>query len=208
MGNGQIKISAETFGKQCVSTKPIIVVSGLPRSGTSMLMQMLEAGGVPVYCDTLRQPDLDNPHGYYELARIKKLAQQQDQTWLGMAQGRVIKIISHFLPHLPLDYKYKTVLLNRDLNEVLASQNKMLARRGQPTAPNLTLKLRELFAEHLRQIRSWLDRQANFEVLPLEYSQILADPAGHAQQLQNFLDTEMQVSRMASVPDVKLYRNR
>lgn len=191
-----------------MTAKPIIVVSGLPRSGTSMLMQMLAAGGIPVYCDAQRQADADNPCGYYELTRVKELAKRQDRAWLGMAQGKAIKIISHLLQRLPGEYVYKTILLKRDLDEVLASQNQMLARRGKHTDKNVTAKLRDLFDEHRRHIKNWLGQQNNFEVFEVEYWRVLNDPAAHAKQLQKFLGIGLQVEKMAAVPDAQLYRQR
>lgn len=191
-----------------MSTKSIIVVSGLPRSGTSMLMQMLAAGGIPVYCDAQRQADIDNPRGYYELARLKELNKEKDNAWMGMAQGKAVKIISHLLQKLPNAYTYKTVLMNRNLHEVLASQNKMLVRCGRQVDTNVTAKLRELFEAHLHHIRNWLGQQNNFEVIEVEYQRVLHDPAGHAKQLQNFLGIDVRVEKMAAVPDAKLYRHR
>jgi len=205
MINGQSQIS---IAPPRLTADPIIVVSGLPRSGTSMLMQMLAAGGIPIYCDAQRQADIDNPRGYYELARLKELTKEKDNAWMGMAQGKAVKIISHLLPKLPNAYMYKTVLMNRNLHEVLASQNKMLARRGRPVDTNVTAKLRALFEEHLHHIKSWLGQQSNFEVIEIEYQRAVNDPARHARQLQGFLDIDLHVQKMAAVPDEKLYRNR
>src|SRR5687768_8758894 len=112
--------------------KPIVVVSGLPRSGTSMAMKMLEAGGLSVVTDGLRTPDEDNPKGYYEDERVKRLHKEPDKTWLHEARGKVVKIISFLLKSLPPDHNYKVVLMQRNLREIVASQNKMLARLGKP----------------------------------------------------------------------------
>src|SRR5512139_2049136 len=109
--------------------EPVIIVSGLPRSGTSMLMKMLEAGGVPLVTDGVRTPDEDNPKGYYEVERVKDLANEQDKTWLRQSKGKGLKVISYLLKSLPADVNYKVVFIRREIEEVLASQKKMLDRR-------------------------------------------------------------------------------
>ena len=111
--------------------EPIVVVSGLPRSGTSMAMKMLEAAGLSMVVDGLREADEDNPKGYFELERVKDLANETDWSWLDSARGKAIKIISYLLKELPDTHNYKVIFMRRDLNEVLASQAKMLDRRGE-----------------------------------------------------------------------------
>jgi hypothetical protein len=194
-------------GKQC-STPPIIVVSGLPRSGTSMMMQMLEAGGIEVFSDHLRRPDADNPKGYYEHERVKELDQNKRQTWLGAAQGKAVKVISQLLKELPHVYFYKIIFMNRDLQEVLASQNKMLARRGQPSDGNCDEKLRLLFEKHVKEIKHWLGQQANFEVIEVEYREVVNNPAESAASLSEFLETKLNLAKMTRVVDEKFYRNK
>ncbi|MCA1601952.1 MAG: sulfotransferase [Acidobacteria bacterium] len=108
----------------------IIIVSGLPRSGTSMMMRMLEAGGINVLTDGIRKADEDNPEGYYEVELVKTLKQQSDKLWLGDARGKAVKVISALLDTLPQSYRYKVIFMNRNLAEVIASQNKMRARKG------------------------------------------------------------------------------
>src|SRR5512136_2813877 len=111
--------------------EPVVVVSGLPRSGTSMLMKMLEAGGLTLVTDGQRTADEDNPKGYYEVERVKDLANETDRAWLNAARGKGIKVISYLLKSLPADLNYKVLFIRRDLDEILASQKKMLARRGE-----------------------------------------------------------------------------
>src|SRR6266498_2236117 len=110
--------------------RPIVLVSGLPRSGTSMLMQMLEKGGMPIVTDQVRTADEDNPKGYHELERIKELDKTADKSWLKQYRGQVIKTISFLLQDLPLDLNYQVLFMRRNLEEVLRSQNKMLERNG------------------------------------------------------------------------------
>ena len=111
-----------------VSSEPVIIVSGLPRSGTSMMMQMLEAGGIEILSDGERQADDDNPKGYYELEAVKKT--KDDASWVETATGKAVKMISQLMLDLPLDREYRVIFMRRDLQEILASQAKMLARRG------------------------------------------------------------------------------
>src|SRR5687768_1736541 len=107
----------------------ITVVSGLPRSGTSMMMKMLEAGGLEPVVDHVRKPDEDNPKGYYEFERVKAL--ENDREWLPEAKGKFVKVISMLLRHLPADHRFKVIFMQRNMPEVLASQKKMLVRRGE-----------------------------------------------------------------------------
>ncbi len=109
---------------------PITIVSGLPRSGTSMMMKMLAAGGMEIFTDHRRAPDADNPKGYFECDRVKDLA--ADASWLEAARGRAIKIVSHLLPHVPDELACEIIFMRRDPREILASQNTMLARSGRP----------------------------------------------------------------------------
>ena len=189
--------------------KPIIVVSGLPRSGTSMMMQMLEAGGVEIYTDNLRQADEDNPKGYYELERVKQLDKGKDKSWVGEATGKAVKIISQLLKELPPAHTYQVVFMNRELNEVLASQHKMLIRRGTAgEGNNNDENLRRLFRMHLDDVKDWLARQSNFQVIEIDYAKVVQDPASQALRLREFLGIDLNVEQMATIADKSLYRNR
>ena len=148
------------LGKQ-KQGEPVIVVSGLPRSGTSMLMKMLEAGGVQVFTDGIRQADEDNPRGYFELEKVKNLQKQTDRSWLREARGKAVKVISQLLPELPPENTYKVLFINRNLHEVIASQNKMLLRRGEKVDPASDERMRGLFEKHLEKTKSWLTRTNN-----------------------------------------------
>ena len=186
--------------------RPIVVVSGLPRSGTSMAMKMLEAGGLPVVTDGLRAADEDNPKGYYEDERVKDLHQAADKTWLRDARGKVVKIISFLLKSLPADNNYQVVFMHRNLREIVASQNKMLVRRGER---NETPDERavQLLDEQVRDARFFL-RRPQFEVLELNYGEMLQGARPQAQRMAAFLGQSLDVERMAQVVDVQLYRNR
>jgi hypothetical protein len=186
--------------------RPIVVVSGLPRSGTSMAMKMLEAGGLPVVTDGLRSADEDNPKGYYEDERVKDLHQVEDKAWLREARGKVVKIISFLLKSLPADNNYQVVFMHRNLREIVASQNKMLARRGErsETPDERALQLLE---QEVRDARFFL-RRPHFEVLELTYGATLESARPQAERMAAFLGQSLDVERMAQVVDVQLYRNR
>ncbi len=185
----------------------VIVVSGLPRSGTSMAMKMLAAGGIPLLTDEVRVADEDNPKGYFEIERVKDLSEQQDKSWLREARGKAIKVISHFLRELPVDHTYQVIFMNRHLQEVMRSQNKMLVRRGEALSSD-DEKVMTLFEQHLRSLQPWLRRQPNFKVLDLRYSEVVGDPLRGAAQIAGFLRQELDAAVMASAVDPDLYRNR
>jgi len=187
--------------------KEIVVVSGLPRSGTSMMMKMLEAGGLPVLVDHLRVADDDNPKGYYEYERVKQL-DKGDVAWLPEAQGKVVKIISMLLPYLPSDYHYKVIFMRREIGEILASQRKMLVNRGMPTDATSEAELERSFQKHLMQIQNWLQSQPNVETLYLVYHELLKHPAQAVPQVNQFLGNGLDTKRMVEVIDPQLYRNR
>jgi len=186
--------------------RPIVVVSGLPRSGTSMAMKMLEAGGLTVVTDGLRTADEDNPKGYYEDERVKELHQAGDKTWLRESRGRVIKIISFLLKSLPADNNYQVLFMHRNLKEIVASQNKMLARRGEKndTPDERAIALLD---EQVRDARFFL-RRPQFEVLELNYRETLDSPRPLALKMAGFVGRPLDVDKMTQVVDVQLYRNR
>jgi hypothetical protein len=187
--------------------EPIVVVSGLPRSGTSMLMKMLEAGGIPLVTDGLREADEDNPRGYYEDERVKRLAEQADRGWLASARGKGIKVISFLLRSLPPEFNYQVIFLEREIEEVLASQQKMLARRGErdETPPE---RMRSLFEDDLWRARYLLGHAPQFETLAVRYVDVVAKPAEQALRVSEFLGARLDVEAMAAVVDPQLYRNR
>jgi predicted AlkP superfamily phosphohydrolase/phosphomutase len=186
---------------------PIIVVTGLPRSGTSMVMRMLQAGGVAVTTDGERQADEDNPLGYFEVERVKRLAQEPDKSWLSQSRGKAIKVISHLLQSLPHDNYYRVILCERDLGEVLKSQNVMLQRREQPN-PIEDAQAREHYERHLAHIRIFMKIKRNMEFLPVRYDEAISSPRAFAERLNAFLGGRLNVDRMVEVVDSKLYRNR
>ncbi len=186
---------------------PVILVSGLPRSGTSMAMKMLDAGGLSVIQDGIRAADEDNPKGYFEDERIKNLANMEDKSWFRDLRGHVIKVVSSLLQYLPDDNFYRVVFVRRDLHEVLASQQKMLDRReeGNQTEDEAMLKMYE---QHLEKVQFQLRFREYFDVLYLNYRDVLNDPQREAGRMNDFFGGRLDVDAMAAVVDPNLYRNR
>jgi hypothetical protein len=182
----------------------IVVVSGLPRSGTSLMMQMLDRGGLGVVTDHIRTADTDNPKGYYEFERVKKI--KSDKAWLPDARGKVVKMISMLLYDLPPSESYRVVFMERELEEVLDSQEKMLARLGNPSAPRD--QVAKNFKLHLAKLKSWLASQKNIGLLYVSYNDLMQEPAAIAAQVNEFLGGQLDVEEMTGAVDPALYRNR
>jgi hypothetical protein len=187
--------------------KTIYVVSGLPRSGTSMMMKMLEAGGLPPMTDNERTADDDNPKGYYEFERVKKM-QEGDTAWVKEAPGKVVKVISYLIRHLPEGYTYKVIFMRRAMSEILASQKKMLINRGEPTDKVSDEELTLLYEKHLEQTFSWMNEHKNFSCLQVDYNRLLKEPQPILNQMQTFLGDSVNTRKMVEVVDPQLYRQR
>jgi hypothetical protein len=185
----------------------ITVVSGLPRSGTSMMMKMLDAGGIPPVTDELREADEDNPKGYFEFERVKQM-DQGDTSWVVGARGKVVKVISALLKHLPPGEQYRVVFVRRHMPEILASQRKMLIRRGEDPDKMDDAQMAVLFEKHLKQVDEWLRAQSNFRVLYVHYSDVLTDPQPQIDAINRFLGGNLNLAAMAQMVDPQLYRNR
>lgn len=182
----------------------IIVVSGLPRSGTSLMMQMLDRAGCVALTDQIRTADTDNPRGYFEFERVKKT--KEDPSWLPTARGKVVKMVSSLLYDLPSTECYRVIFMQRDLNEVLESQEKMLRRLNRPAAP--ADEIRKSFTIHLERLFSWLPQQRHIQVMQVNYNRLLAEPVAEVQQVSQFLDNRPEPSQMLAAIDPSLYRNR
>lgn len=188
------------------TTTFITIVSGLPRSGTSMMMRMLEAGGLPVMIDNIREADEDNPAGYYEFEAVKQT--KQDRSWLADATGKVVKMVYRLLYDLPTDQEYRVVFMRRKLEEVLASQQKMLDRQGKNDAAVTDEQMAKLFRTQLEKFEKWIAEQPNFKVLEVSYNDLLADPKPPVEAINQFLGGQLNTEAMAQVVDPNLYRNR
>ena len=185
----------------------ITIVSGLPRSGTSMMMRALEAGGIPVLVDGLREADEDNPRGYYELEQVKKIAQDQARSWLDAAPGKAVKLIARLLTELPVGPRYKVLFMRRELDEVLKSQKKMLERRGEPMGPDDD-EMRRLLLGHVLETEDWLRTRPDIAVLFVSYNRMVAEPRPQAERIARFLEGRVDVTKMVEVVDQALYRQR
>lgn len=182
----------------------VIIVSGLPRSGTSLMMQMLDSGGIPVLTDHVRAADMDNPRGYYEFERVKKT--KQDPSWLAEARGKAVKMVSQLLYDLPVGERYRVLFMERDLEEVLCSQEKMLARLGRPAAAREPMK--QAYLLHLERLHDWLRGQPHFALLRVNYRGLVEQPRPQAQRVCAFLDAKPGLDGMVRSVDPLLYRNR
>jgi len=188
-------------------TEPIItIVSGLPRSGTSMTMKMLEAGGIPPLTDQIRSADDDNPKGYFEFERAKKL-REGDTAWIPQAEGKVVKIIGALLVHMPPGYEYRVLFMRRNMSEILASQAKMLANRGEENKID-DETMAALFTKHLRQVEDWMKAQPDLKYLDIDYNDMLADPIPQVKKINRFLGGGLDEDAMLAVVDPDLYRQR
>jgi hypothetical protein len=187
---------------------PVYVVSGLPRSGTSMMMRMLEAGGIAPFTDGERSADIDNPEGYYEFRRVMDLERDPDKGWVREARGRALKVISFLLRHLPDDNAYRVVYMRRSLDEVLVSQDKMLDRLGRPAAGGDLEATKESYRNDIVAARLFARKQPNMAMLEVHYADAIADPLGIARAVNRFLGGSLDEAKMAAAVNERLYRNR
>lgn len=184
----------------------ITIVSGLPRSGTSMMMQMLVAGGIPALTDNERRPDEDNPRGYYEFEAVKQVS--KDASWLPAAEGKVVKMVYKLLYDLPADRAYRVVMMLRKLDEVVASQDVMLQRLGHPSTGLEPDRLTEIYRSELDRTLDWLRHQPTFEVLAVRYDDVFAQPERIVGELNEFLGGHLDTAAMLRIPDRSLHRQR
>lgn len=183
----------------------VTIVSGLPRSGTSMMMRMLEVGGMPVLVDNIRVADDDNPRGYYEFEPVKQT--KRDASWVQQAPGKAVKLVYRLLYDLPADYQYRVLFMRRNLNEVLASQRKMLARDGRGDDVD-DGEMAALFRAELAKFDAWVKKQPNFTLIDVQYNELLSEPEPVIHRVAEFLDGSVDRESMAQVVDKSLYRNR
>jgi hypothetical protein len=176
----------------------ITIVSGLPRSGTSMMMRILEAGGLPVLIDGARPADADNPNGYYEFEPVRHT--RDDHSWLALADGKAVKMIYKLLFDLPANRTYRVIFMQRALKEVVASQNRMLARRGYLDSGCTDVHaLVDAFATEMAITKMWLNKQSCFDVRYVNFNLLLASPCQHLTALAAFLGDGLDVSAMCAV---------
>lgn len=180
----------------------LTIVSGLPRSGTSMMMQMLTNGGLEAFTDGERTPDENNKRGYFEHQAVKNLAKNKD--WLPQANGKAVKVIAQLIPHLPLNYRYKVIFMEREIEEVLSSQRKMLVRMGKQAAEPQNLK--DSFEQSVDEIKTWIADQRNFDVLYISYANVVENPEVGAKRVNEFLGGWLDESKMSDSVEVGMRR--
>ncbi|MDF1518901.1 MAG: hypothetical protein RQ728_00575 [Brevefilum sp.] len=195
--------------KKLVRPKPFItVVSGLPRSGTSMMMSALRAGGMPLLIDGIREADANNPKGYFEYERVKKLP-VGDTEWLESAEGKAVKIISALLEYLPDAFDYRVIFMEREIDEILKSQKRMLASRGTKQGVSVPDEdMRRYFQAHLEEVQSLLLAREWLKVMPISYNEILQNLVSEFQRVAAFLDGRVDPALMSGVIDPALYREK
>ena len=184
----------------------ISIVSGLPRSGTSMMMQAVEAGGIPALTDHIRAKDEDNPKGYYEFEPVKKT--RGDPSWLLTASGKVVKMVYSLLYDLPDGYEYRVIFMERNIEEVLASQKAMLERLGRAGADVGDKKMAELFASQLSKFFQWAKSRKDMSFLRVRYKDMINAPQMEAERISAFLGGGLDTAAMAASVNPSLYRKR
>jgi hypothetical protein len=184
----------------------VTIVSGLPRSGTSMMMQMIDRGGIPALKDEIRVADEDNPKGYYEFEPVKQT--KQDPSWLEHAGGMVVKMVYRLLYDLPAEYRYRVIFMRRKLEEVVASQNVMLERSGKDGGGLPDAKLLEVFRAEIDKSNRWLAEQPNFKVLYVNYNEMIENPAPQVARVNEFLGGNLDTKAMMASVDPTLYRQK
>ena len=203
----EIRALQEIAQKPYDSTSTVLIVSGLPRSGTSMMMQMLKAGGVELLTDGTRDSDDDNPRGYFEHECVKKI--RGESAWIVNARGRAIKIVAQLLPYLPAvpDLSYRVIFMDRDLDEVLMSQKVMLERRGEKGAGLPPERLKKVFQQQVNQALTLL-RIKHIPVTFIDYGEAISDPKAVAARVNAFMGALLDEQAMASAVDRSLHRQR
>ncbi|MHC5076820.1 MAG: sulfotransferase domain-containing protein [Planctomycetota bacterium] len=184
----------------------VTVVTGLPRSGTSVMMQILEAGGMEILTDNVRTSDEDNPKGYYEFEAVKQT--KKDPSWVADAAGKAVKMVYRLLYEMPKEYEYRVIFTRRNMDEVLQSQKIMLERTGNNEQGISDEKFAEMFKKDLEKIDEWIKGQDNISVISVNYKDVIETPQEQCERINEFLGGVLDVEKMPLVVDASLYRNR
>ncbi len=190
-----------------INEESVTIVSGLPRSGTSLVMNMLHQGGEQIVSDENRRADIDNPKGYFELDRVKQLDRDRDSTWVFQCKGKVLKVVSPLLCYLPLEQSYKIVFVHRSLPEIMESQLKMVRRLCPEKDKKNDIYLEKAFQKHLKDVEMWI-LQNNIDTLHLKFNEIIEDSFRCAKMISTFLGKKLDHEKMLAVVDKELYRCR
>jgi hypothetical protein len=189
-----------------LKSNSVTIVSGLPRSGTSLLMQMLAAGGMPALTDNLRPPDEDNPRGYLEFEPVKTI--KTSSAWLEEARGKAVKMVHLLLLDLPASYTFRVLLMKRNIGEVLASQRAMLRRQGKTGAALSDEQLGQLFLAQMARVENWVKSQPNFSLRKVDFNELVKNPAPQIAAINEFLGGNLDATAMLRVVEPALYRQR
>lgn len=185
----------------------IVVVSGLPRSGTSMMMQVLGAGGLPLFTDGQREADENNERGFFEHEAVKNL--KKNKTWLPDAVGKGAKVVAQLLPELPLNYSYKVIFMERDLTSVVASQQKMLARLNAGVKEdNFNMGLHARYEATLKEALNWVESNANVTAISVNFDEAIANPEEASRRVAEFLGGGLDTAKMAQAIAPSLRREK
>jgi Sulfotransferase domain len=202
---GQIIAHQVLFPMSVATAEFLTIVSGLPRSGTSMMMRMLEMGGLPVLTDHVRTPDDDNPNGYYEFEAVKQT--KEDGAWLEGSEGKAVKMVYRLLYDLPADRSYRVLFMRRKLEEVLASQKVMLERHGMADGVSED-QMSALFRAEIDAFYKWVAGQSHIGLIDVDYNRMQKNPRAEAARVNEFLGGSLNEEAMVAVVDQSLYRNR
>ncbi len=190
-----------------MSNSFITIVSGLPRSGTSLMMQMLSSGGMPILTDHLRQPDADNPRGYWEFEPVKQI--KATHAWLDEARGKAVKMVHLLLLDLPrVGYEYRVILMKRDMAEVIASQRAMLQRQGKAGGAIDSEQLAQIFENQMARVGNFLTTEQNFSFLSIHHRDVIEHSASVCEKIKDFLGGTFEIEKMLEAIDPNLYRQR
>lgn len=184
----------------------ITIVSGVPRSGTSLMMQMLIAGGMTPLADGARAADISNPRGYFEWEKAKSLPREPGL--IAEAEGKVVKIISTLLPSLPNTFPYKIIFMERSLAEVMASQAVMIQKLGTPGASLSSEGMVRALKSHVNQVKATVGLRPEMSLCWIDHHQVITYPDTAAASLRQFLGVPLDLQAMASQVELSLYRQR
>jgi len=180
----------------------IVIVSGLPRSGTSLMMQMLNQGGITVLTDNNRQADESNPKGYFEYDPVMSI--HKDNSWLDLAKNKSVKVVAPLLKFLDPKYRYKVIFMSRDLTEIVKSQQKMIGKDPE----TLPTRLFEAYKKHLNQVEIWKNKEPGVELIYLNYKDVLENTEESVEKVVSFIGIDMNKDAMIGCVDTSLYHNR
>lgn len=179
----------------------ITIVTGLPRSGTSLMMQILNKSGLEILSDGVRQKDISNPEGYYELEAVKGIV--KDNSFLKNAVGKVVKIVAPLPMFLDKTLHYRVIFMRRDIEEILRSQEKMLNKDQSAERE----KFSAIYNTHIQKTYQFFE----LNKIPFQdvyYKDLIADPEVELKKIIQFLNLECGWNDLAQVVNPELYRNK